>query len=215
MDHKDDFSLTKEILWLRYSLTLPDDLIEITYNEIMDDNYYNLSVIPNPRNAYSRVLRRKSIIQKGIRRQYRIKWYNAMGWSDFSDYVRRQIENDFRRMDFRSLSNFFANREYISYHPKKLVGFIKHPKNGLPIWGINIHDLLKNFHDQAIEVEEKIERRLNFLPNDECCADEKIMEPQQIFPTFKPFIPTTTSITSNQPIDDSWNSETTHDPSSK
>ena len=212
MDNKDDFNLTKQILWLRYSLTVPDDLIDIAYNEIMDDGYYNLSFVPNPRNAYSKVLQRKTMVQKSIRRQYRIKWYNAIGWKEFPDYVRQEVEKDFRRMDFKSLSNFFINREYISYHPKKLVGYIKHPKNGLPIWGINVNDLLKKFHDQALEVEEKIERRLNFIPNDECCADEPIMEPQQVYPTFKPLPTTTTSKPSTQPTVSSWNPQTTPTP---
>ena len=226
MDHKDDFNLTKGILWQRYSIEVPDDLIDIAYNEIMDDGYYNLSSVPNNDwQSYTKVLRRKMLIQRGTKKQYKLRWYNEMnrivGWKTFPDYVRSELAKKFKNLDFTSISNFFVDREYISHQPKKLLGFIKHPGNGFPIWGISIHILLKKFHDRARKVEERIERRLNFLPNDECCAKATEMESEPVYPTFKPFTTPslkpaiTTSKPWNQDMDDSWNSETTPDPFSE
>ena len=110
MDHKDDFNLTKEILWQRYSLEVPNDLIDISYNEIMDDGYYNIpNKVPNSDyQSYTDVLKEKKLVQKGTKRRYKIKWYNEMnrivGWRTFHDYVSSEVAKEFNNLDFTSLS---------------------------------------------------------------------------------------------------------------
>ena len=156
LDNQTNLNLAKSLLIRKYRIRVPEDLIQIAYDEIMEDKYYLYRM-------------KKRVEQKKIRARYVTEWWRKRNWQThiltFKQYVRRQVRLEERlgpnEIKFEEISNFFEHRG----------GFIRHPKSHLR-YRINIYDDIRDFHSHIHEVEDRIGDKLHFIPKDQCCVRE-------------------------------------------
>ena len=162
-DHKNETDLMIDLLRYRYGLYVPEDLIQVAKDEILDPNYYKMS--------------KKKKVQAGIKTAYKIDFWRLRmnqrrNWAfyglTFEDYVEKRVMKEERlgpksQITFERLANFFEHRE----------GMIRHPRSKVRYYNIDIYSLSKKYHDYIHKLEDKIDAKLNVIRNDYCCIDKK------------------------------------------
>lgn len=152
-----------DLLRYRYGLYVPEDLIQVAKDEILDPNYYKMS--------------KKKKVQAGIKTAYKIDFWRLRmnqrrNWAfyglTFEDYVEKRVMKEERlgpksQITFERLANFFEHRE----------GMIRHPRSKVRYYNIDIYSLSKKYHDYIHKLEDKIDAKLNVIRNDYCCIDKK------------------------------------------
>ena len=105
-DHKNETDLMIDLLRFRYGLYVPEDLIQVAKDEILDPNYYKMS--------------KKKKVQAGIKTAYKIDFWRLRmnqrrNWAfyglSFGDYVEKRVMKEERlgpktQITFERLANF-------------------------------------------------------------------------------------------------------------
>ena len=178
LDHLNELDKATRLLRLRHKLIVPGDLIQIAYDEVMDDSYYAKVKIQK--------LRQQKILQQRLkRRKLENEWFRQENWArygiyreSFTDFVRRKLTLEESlvvcptvlpcrgKLTFESVANFFEHREPLGSG----WGVVKHPRTDERI-SINVYIMMKLYHAVIINKEHNIANRLNFIENDYCCKD--------------------------------------------
>ena len=179
LDQMNEFDLAKRLLFIRHRLKVPEDLIQIAYDEVMDDSYYEDMKI-------QKLKQEKVIQQRFKRRKLENEWFRQENWArygiyreSFTDFVRRKVTLEENlvvcqtilpcpgKLTFESIANFFEHRDPLG----SAWGIVKHPRTDDRI-RINVYIMMKLYHAVIIKKEHDIAHKLNFIENDYCCNDE-------------------------------------------
>ena len=178
LDHLSELDIAKRLLRIRHQLIVPSDLIQIAYDEVMDDSYYS--------NVRIAKIRREKIVQQRFKRKkLENEWFKKENYArygiyreSFTDFVRRQLTLEenlvvcptvfpcLGKLSFESIANFFEHRDPLG----SAMGIIKHPRTDKRI-SINVYLMMKLYHAVINVKEHNIADRLNFIENDYCCKD--------------------------------------------
>ena len=176
LDRLRGLDLAKRLFQIRYGLNIPEDLIQVAYDEVMDDTYYQMVRI-------EKIKTEKMIQQRVKRRKLEREWWSQRNWrtnvESFTDFVRRRLtleeklvscQNFFScpgKITLESVANFFEHRDPVA----SPWGIIKHPRTDKRI-RVNVYYMMKQYHRVIHNREHIIADRLNFIENDYCCKDE-------------------------------------------